>query len=149
MKWIKTDGTLILLCLALIVPAGCAKKDAKPSKEVLLERVKEYWNLKVADDYIGAYEFIDPESREELTLADFTSFADDISYTKAEVLGASSTGSDLEAKVEIDLVYVSHHPQMMGAGEIPYKLKEPWIFVDGNWYRKWEKPFQIKLRDQK
>jgi hypothetical protein len=140
---------LFFLFFVLIVPSGCNKEVEKPGKELLLERVKEYWNLKVADDYVGAYEFIDPESREELTLADFAAFAGEISYTKVEVVDAKLTDNGTKATVELNLVYVSHHPQMQGAGEIPYNLEEPWLVADGNWYRKWESPFRIQLRDQK
>ena len=129
----------------LAVHYGCERAEKGDPARDLLKRARDYWNLKVADDYVGTYEFMDPKSRSELTLAEYTSFVTMISYVEADVKGVALSPEGTKAKVHVELRYTSRHSSIEGMEALPYTLHEPWVLVDGEWYRQWEKPLKLQI----
>ena len=141
----RKKNILTLLFIILAIHCGCEREEKGDPARDLLKRAREYWNLKVADDYVGTYEFMDPKSRSELTLAEYTSFVTMISYVKADVMDVALSPDGKKAKVHVELQYTSRHTSIEGMEAVPYTLHEPWLLVDNEWYRQWEKPIKLEI----
>lgn len=100
-------------------------------------RVKAWWKTRVAADWAGSYEFMDPFMKTKNSKAAYVASQGMVKYYGYEFVGFEMT-SDRQATVKVK--YTSEVPEMEINGkkyEIPKKeveISQEWMFVDGNWY---------------
>lgn len=125
------------LLLALSLPAlaeQSAQTTAGADKagaqlESLAARVEKFWQARVIGDEVGAYEFDQAKALGTPTLQDYVSTPRRLGIKKFKVLNTEITGKNTAAahmKVEIKIADIPKPIEMM--------IKDPWIFIDGQWY---------------
>ena len=122
-------------CLLLSL-AGCTNA----SPEELRRRAQSFWDAKVAKDYGRSYAYLEPAWRSHLTLEQWIGLSQGvIEWSRAEVKKVTVEGSRGTAIVEYD--YVLMDARVVG-NKGTKAIAEPWILVDGAWYKKNVPPFK-------
>lgn len=100
-------------------------------------RVNAWWKTRVAADWAGSYELLDPFMKTKNPKASYVASQGMVKYYGYEFVGFEMT-SDRLATVKVK--YTSEVPEMEINGkkyEVPKKeveISQDWMFVDGNWY---------------
>ena len=126
----------VLLVLAFAVPAVSVDK-ADPRKERLLQRVKDYYDLRVADKRKDDYPFYDPFFRSRVTLKGFESSLIDVKFLSYQIGDVAITENIAKVPVEIEFEI----PETVIAGQkiaVPRKKDswvDDWIWIDNDWFK--------------
>jgi len=120
----------------LIIFLGCAKKEAIrkiSDEEILKERVTTYWNHKVKRDFVKAYEYESPLSK-EMTATKYVQMHANpaLTYKSFEIRSIIKKADDI-ADVELMVVPVAKVP---GAKPFEHEIAitERWVKVNDTWY---------------
>ncbi len=120
----------------LIIFSGCSIKEAtknQPDGGDLRERVAAFWQLRVNEDFMKAYEYEAPYYRKQVNMVNY------LKSTNTEVVKyLAATPGDVKldgdsAVVEVQLRVRVKPPQMRGQ-EYSSVIKEKWIKAEGMWY---------------
>ncbi len=134
----------------LKVSSSSLESLSKSSKEInpenngslLRKRVEAYWKTMIARDTRRAYTFYDPFFRAKVSYEGYASRLGSILYYRANIKDFEIKGP--EAKVSVNLLYEIKDLQVGGntysSGKLERTVKDTWIFVDGNWHKKFINP---------
>jgi hypothetical protein len=104
----------------------------------LEERVREFWQARVAGDDLKAYSYEAYSKNNKMTLQQYLRARNPtLKYTAYEVKGTAEKGD--EATVTIDCTYHLVIPARADF-DLATTLDERWIRLDGQWFRQLEKP---------
>ncbi len=132
----------ILFVLGLLVfPfafGACHSEQRGGGAGSLEERVKGFWNARVAGDDLKAYAYEAYSKTGKMTPTQYVRARTALlQYKSYEVKGIAEQGD--EATVTIDLRYRFVSPISKDLN-LAMNLQERWIRLDGQWYRQLEKP---------
>jgi len=126
---------LLALPLALVACSSGRQGDQAGSLE---ERVKEFWEARIAGDDIKAYTFEVYSKTGRMTANQYVRSRSPVfQYKSYKVKGIEEKGD--EATVTIDLRYNLALPTRADV-DLAMDLQERWVRLDGQWYRQLEKP---------
>jgi hypothetical protein len=124
-----------LVIFLLLISTGCAKNAIKnvSDEEVLRERVMEYWNHKVNEEFDKSYEYEDPLFRKTYTMVNYIrSFgAGRAKWVGARIQGITMEGDTAKVSLMIKLKLVV---SSSGSVSPESMFEEKWTKVDGIWY---------------
>ncbi len=120
----------IIACLLMLLPVTSLSADAqqpraKPSLDVLLIRVKEYWALLQKGKKLQALEYVTTSSRENFLAIQTPGFSD------PRVSSLTLTAKPDEISVTVNVKRVL--PQL-GTLPVDWPVNEKWVFRNGNWF---------------
>lgn len=113
-------------------PVTVAQKE-----KLLLERINELWNLRIAGKYEGTYSFFDFAMRNFMPEKDFLEKSGNINFYSYELVSHKIEGNvaDVDQKVTYD-----SKPFMMPNGKttqiakVTADVKNTWVWIGDNWY---------------
>ncbi|MGH8009437.1 MAG: hypothetical protein ACREQ3_20800 [Candidatus Binatia bacterium] len=127
-----------LFLVAFSLAGGCSSERATSGAESLQQRVRSFWDARIAGDDLKAYNYEDHAKTGSMTATQYVRARSPVlQYKTYEVKGIEEQGD--EATVSIDLRYRLLLPMMKGDFDLPMTLKEHWVRLDGQWYRRSEK----------
>ncbi len=131
LRWAVLGLTLILAACA--GGPGTGKSQAG-AEDALERRVVERWNLLIAGDYTGAYDYFTPGYRSTRTAEAFAASAKPaiMTWRSIEWRGANCETPD---SCLVSLL-LSYSVQIAGAGTVPAitEVKERWMRIGGDWH---------------
>lgn len=135
-----TGARLALVLMVALVVAGVgawAWSEAiwplnQGSARALERRAQEYWDLQVAGDKFGAYQYLAESYRKRVTPSAFSTEGSSIVWTSAQLKKVQLDGSS--AQIELNLKYRFLHPKY-DFGTAETNSNERWVFENGGWYR--------------
>lgn len=147
-RWKGLDYFVFSLLFPLIIFAGCAKKVAignAADEDILRQRVKAYWDLKIEEDFTRTYEYEDPFYRKTATVVDYVrGFTGSIAkWKEADIKELSMSDDTAKVKMAVNMeigVPQQLRPGVMAPGPAKEKIRtktvieDSWIKVDGLWY---------------
>ena len=110
-----------------------------PDASKVVERAAARWDAVVAGEWIQAYDFLPPAVRKVETLPRYLANKEHHEYrnpSKPFLLHHEGE----TAYVEVNVVWETHHPQVVIASNNPGDLAqtlhtiETWVWADGEWY---------------
>ncbi len=111
----------------------------QPTEERLVERSKARWGCVSKGDWIAAYDFVTPEQKQALPLAQFLPGKDLHEYANPQVQKVLRIEGE-KGYVLASAVWTPHHPQLQQVKLEPgqtltqeLKMIETWVWVDGDW----------------
>jgi hypothetical protein len=111
----------------------------QPTKARLIERSKARWASVSKADWIAAYDFVTPEQKQQLPLAQFLPGKDLHEYANPQVHEVLRIEGE-KGYVRASAVWTPHHPQLAQVKLEPgqtltqeLKMIETWVWVDGDW----------------
>lgn len=138
---IMVDRLYSVLLIVMLL-AGCAGTQTTVASDPALrlrERVRSYWDARIAGDLPATYTLHEPAFRRVVTL---TSFLQGRGVTKT--LEYEMLGERIEGELGIVTVKVKSivtHPQLIKPVEPSWaEFEERWVRVNGEWYRKFRFP---------
>jgi hypothetical protein len=127
--------TLIIVAVAVLGLAGCAVTPPVAEQSVE-ERAQARWDLLLANDAIGAYEYYTPGYRQMVTR---TEYAQDrgrrpIRIREARVKGAECQETD-RCTVTTTITYsVPGGPTGINQMRMTRDIEEQWLRLEGQWW---------------
>lgn len=121
------------------VEESAPEAPSTPDPSTVLARAAARWDAVVAGEWIQAYDYLPPEVRKVETLPRYLANKEHHEYrnpSKPFLL----LQEDDKAYVEVNVVWETHHPQVVIAQNNPGDLAqtlhmiETWQWVDGDWY---------------
>ena len=142
----------VVLLLSLIVLTACAgmkttgrsmaEDPGSPQKTALLqERVNDFWNAFIKEDYHTVYSIYDPFFRARYSdeAEAIAKMMGKVKYHKSEVKDMQVEGN--VARVKMGVVYslpeVKMKTQTFSVSETPGEFEETWLYVYDNWYKEY------------
>ena len=127
--------------------AAVAKAVPQPTHERLLERSAQRWKHICAKEWVEAYDFLTPEQKRILSVAQFLQGKDSHNYANARPLEVLSQVDDM-AYVRSFAIWTPSHPSLAKVKLEPgqtltqeLEMMETWRWVDGDWgFVKAERP---------
>jgi hypothetical protein len=116
-----------VLCLGQTALAQVPGKESaaqKPSLDLLVERIDNFWNLILQRKRLQAAEYVDPSVREKFVEQSVSPFSDPT--LKSLELSADRT--------EANVVVTIKRSSPIGSGIVNLPVTERWSFKSGNWY---------------
>lgn len=135
-----TNRYLRVFALTLVVAtvlAGCASTGSGSSSEVesAAERAQQRWDLLIAGDYAGAYEYLSPGYRSSTSLNNYQRrlLLRRVSWKTAEVLESNCTGDRCEVKIGLN--YAVNKP-LPGVSSFDGRSEdvETWVRTENQWW---------------
>jgi len=111
-------------------PRGAAPVDREAA---LKDRVTRFWEARLKDDMALQYEFLDPETKERMTLTAFVLGHGAIRSLSYEVQTIDIVGE--KAWVNVMYRFKVKVPQLAAFGPWTREVPEIWIWWEGAWYR--------------
>lgn len=111
------------------------------SEQALARRAQYFWDMKVAGDVAGAYQYMAESYRRRVTPAGFARDGQGlVLHTGATVLAVNVDAEEPVAKVNVE---ISHRFNKAAFVDMENKssIQERWIFENGGWYR-WPASFR-------
>jgi hypothetical protein len=110
-------------------------------REVLTNRIREYWQHQINGYVDRAYLYEYPEFREKVSLLEYLNRFKLVRYREAEILDVVINGGEAESQVKLTYaMLLTKAPRSMGAA-VQKKLtnmtkfdKATWFKKDGHWY---------------
>ena len=127
-------ASLLVALAALAGCAGLAGGGATPEERVL-ERAQQRWDLVLAGDIEGAYQFLSPGQRSAFSLENyqFKLAQARVRWLSAEAQGATCGEEVCTARIEVGIRLVSPAPGVRNF-EIDRPVEERWVKVNGEWW---------------
>ena len=147
-----TRSAMLLAGLVLAFAPGCNPQTAadasqtaqvrakpEPTEARLIERSTLRWASVSKGDWIAAYDFVTPEQKQQVPLAQFLPGKDLHEYANPQVKKVLRIEGE-RGYVEASAVWTPHHPQLQQVKLEPgqtltqeLKMIETWVWVDGDW----------------
>jgi hypothetical protein len=130
------------LLLVVVLVAGCAGTQAVATLDPALrlrERVRSYWDARIASDLLATYTLHEPAFRRTVTLTAFLQGRGVTKVLEHEILGEQITGDLGIVKVKVKST-VTHSMLVKPVEPSWAEFEEQWVRVDGEWYRKFRFP---------
>jgi hypothetical protein len=102
------------------------------SANALARRAQYYWDLRIAGDTLGAYQYMSEAYRRRVTPAAFAKEGGRVVRTGATVKSVSL--DEAGGLVQIELRYRFAHPNFEKV-ENSATVTERWVFENGGWFR--------------
>lgn len=136
-----TDSSTAAVPVARPSDAPAQKEAALvPDEARLLRRVAERWEVITHDDWIQAYDYVPPERRKVEKISSFLQGKEHHAYSNPSKPKLVAIRGE-KGHVEVEVVWTPHHPQILGADNIPpegmtqlLSLVETWVVEGGEWY---------------
>jgi len=140
-------ATMFLSVLALLLcPLGCSSETTPMQRAAKLEdRVREVWDCRLRGDYGTKYDLMSPDIRTRMSKNEFINSKGFVSYYSYEIL-ALEIDED-EAIAEVKYTWKANHPLFQKAPVKENVTRDPWVFLDGQWYMKYRKPSLTGAQD--
>jgi hypothetical protein len=117
---------------------ACSSEQQGGKAELLGERVKGFWEARVAGDDIKAYNYEAYSKTGKMTLQQYIGARNPaLKYTAYEVKGVVEKGD--EATVSVGVQYNLVIPARADLN-LSTTIDERWARIDGQWYRQLEQP---------
>jgi hypothetical protein len=143
---------LTLLAGLVLIFSGCnpqsgsassqtaqARAKPEPTESRLTDRSKARWASVSKSDWIAAYDYLTPEQKQQVPLAQFLPGKDLHEYANPQVLKVLKIEGE-KGYVLASAVWTPHHPQLSAVKLEPgqtltqeLKMVETWVWVDGDW----------------
>jgi hypothetical protein len=133
------DALLVLwLLLFSFVFGACSAEQQAGKVESLEERVKGFWDARVAGDDAKAYNYEAFSKTKKMTLQQYLQARNPaLKFDRYEVKKVEEKGD--EATVIVDVNYHLIVPAR-DALNLSMAVTEPWVRLDGQWYRQLPEP---------
>jgi hypothetical protein len=130
-----------LLVLGLLISLfvfGACSSGRRGGAETLEERVKGFWQARVAGNDLQAYNYEAYVKTGKMTLQQYIQARSPaLKYVAYKVKKIEENGD--EATVTVDFTYHLVIPARMDL-DLPTTVDERWVRIDGQWYRQVEQP---------
>lgn len=111
------------------------------SEQALARRAQYFWDMKVAGDIQGAYEYMAESYRRRVTPGGFAREGQSlVLHTGAKVLDVEVDEAEPVAEVDLEIKHRFNREAFVNM-ENKSKITERWIFENGTWYR-WPTSFR-------
>ncbi len=111
------------------------------SEQALARRAQYFWDMKVAGDVAGAYEYMAESYRRRVTPAGFARDGQGmVLHTGATVVDVEVDEAEPVAEVDLEILHRFNRAAFVDM-ENKSKVTERWIFENGTWYR-WPASFR-------
>lgn len=139
----KSSAVLVFsIFLSLFFASSCALIRSVPPEEALRHRVQAYWDARVEGSIEKAYELLEPEARETISLVSYAKKAG-----QAEILSYNIEDLELNLPSNSATVRVKRDFRIK-PGAIPIKMDkvleqtgtERWVLVEDRWYMSYAVP---------
>lgn len=130
------------LLLVMVLLAGCAGTQALVAGDPALrlrERVRSYWDARIASDLLATYTLHEPAFRRVVTLTSFLQGRGVTKVLEYEILGERIEGELGNVKVKVKST-VTHSMLIKPVEPSWAEFEERWVLVGGEWYRKFRFP---------
>jgi hypothetical protein len=128
-----------LACLLLIVTSlAWAEVPAKPDvglEEALRGRATAYWEAQLRNDWPTIWSLIAPKDRWQLPPKD-AKRENQLRFLSYRIEGVTVNGEEGQVKVESEMQILP--PAIPKAKVVKRVVEEPWVKVEGAWYRRYE-----------
>jgi hypothetical protein len=123
----------LFFIVALGFAGGC-KRVARPTKEALEARAKEYWDLRVRGDWQQIYSYLCPEERKHISKEIFArQRSAQFSTPEYKIEEVLVQGTEGETVVKFNYrIVIPQDTERFRKGET--SLTDSWVFADGDWY---------------
>lgn len=128
---------LPLLALLLCSCGGATQRvpvqGIEEGKEVALrEAVNRFWNCRIAEDYVGVYDLMEPLFRERVAVGDFLKDRGAVRYTKFVIHKIEIQ----EDRGRVTVLY-KWKPKVPGMPEDEQwtRMDDSWRFLNSRWYK--------------
>ncbi len=135
-----TGGSAETTSAAVQASGEATEADSRaPDLDTVAERSTEYWKSIVAADWIQAYDFTDPATREIVGLGQFLQQKEHHEYRNPSQPKLIGSEGDL-AYLELAVLWEPHHPILSTVRDKPADMTqelhmvETWRWVDGDWF---------------
>lgn len=135
-SFIHRYATFVLIFLSLIQVAlsSCRSESTKESENPLESRVKEFWEKRVAGVDMKAYEYEEYSKTGSMSVEQYIRSRNPALQYRAFSIKEIEKNDD-GALVKLDVAYHLSFPAR-GQLDLEQEVKEQWIRLDGQWYRK-------------
>ncbi len=134
-KRIHLFARVLVAFLALFLLTHCSTKSQAVKKEeereVLRNRIQEYWKYRIEGKVDKAYQCELPEFRERVSVLEYAQRFKLVRYLEAEILEIDI--KDHEAQGTMKLTYIYMLKRLTGK-KIPAQEVEHWRRIKGVWY---------------
>ena len=138
----SSRSAILALGMAILLLSGCGQEVPRELSEVELQqlenRVRERWDLKMAHDWNGLYEYSTPTFRRTFPKAMYIrkfSYMVNWELTGIEVRNYDAVAAVASVAVRVMSEPVKHTSEASKAvGALPHLFDERWIFDDGEWW---------------
>lgn len=110
--------------------AAATESDA----QVLRERAARFWAARMADDYNGQWELLEPRGRGRMTPQEYGAGRGSVRYIAYQVEDATVKG--YFATVKVRVLFQPVLPSARRVGVKAAVLEDRWVRVGGVWYRR-------------
>lgn len=128
-------------CVLLVWFAGCGPDHVNPpTREALEARAKIYWDLRLKKDWNAIYDLLSPEDRRHLGREAFLEGRSEliriVEYRLEVILVDGNAGETTAESRWRFTIPKDKQPYR----ETVSKLKNYWVYADGDWYLDWDHP---------
>ncbi|MDT8407013.1 MAG: hypothetical protein RQ715_07160 [Methylococcales bacterium] len=115
--------------------AGCANVPTNNNAEaVVSRRAQEYWDLMIAQDYVGAYQYLSPGFRQKVGAEAYAKrFRGKVKFHQASIESWDCQPEICEGKVRMDYTIQPMPPYSVELRR-PDQRSDRWIFLDSQWW---------------
>jgi hypothetical protein len=132
----------------LIGSIGCQAGPAPPPQKItspppaappvspevaLQDRVITFWGARIKDDTARQYEFLEPETKERVSLTAYARSHGTFHFRSYQVTSVNIVGE--KGWVKVKYTFSLRVPQLAGFGPWTEEVFEVWVLRDGVWYR--------------
>lgn len=125
-------GKLVLLLLIVTSPAWAEEPNGE---KALLARATAYWEAQLHNDWPTIWSLIAPKDRWQLPPKN-AKRESSIRYLSYRIEGVTVNGEEGQVKVETEMHFLG--PELPQAKVIKRMTEEPWVRVEGAWYRRYQ-----------
>ena len=138
----------LLIVAAVLAMAGCRTAPVPPPKTASLEppvaapvspevalqnRVTTFWEARLKDDAATQYQFLEPETKERVTLTAYVRTQGSFHFLSYKVQSIKIVAE--KGWVKVGYAFKMRIAQLAGFGPWTQEAFELWVLRDGVWYR--------------
>ncbi|AGA33571.1 hypothetical protein TVNIR_1910 [Thioalkalivibrio nitratireducens DSM 14787] len=116
--------------------AAAAVGEGEATRERLMERVAEFWKLRVEGDHAAVYDYFDPAYRAIVNRQGYTSAQAQLQFLEQEVVGGDVHGrfgaTVTQVKIAVPETIVEGEAFEMEPRED--HVPQEWVWIDGDWH---------------
>lgn len=123
-------GGLVLL---LLIMTSLAWAEEPNNEEALRGRATAYWEAQLGSDWPTIWSLIAPKDRWKFPPKDGKREGP-VRYISYRIKGVAVNGEEGQVTVETEMQYLT--PELQKAQVVKRILEEPWVRIEGAWYRR-------------